>query len=89
VHGVRNRGCGSPEQAPQRSGGALGRVAGDPAQAGKALWIGVCAAVTTRLIAAGYRNLHLYTEPWRLAASKAYLKLGYLSLLYAAEMPER
>jgi mycothiol synthase len=70
-------------------GGELGWVAGDPAHAGKGLGIAVCAAVTSRLIQAGYRNIHLYTEHWRLAALKIYLKLGYIPFLYTPEMPER
>ena len=49
----------------------------------------VCAAVTARLINARYRNIHLYTEHWRLATPKAYLKLGYTPFLFTPEMPER
>jgi mycothiol synthase len=70
-------------------GGELGWVAGDPAHAGQGLGMAVCAAVTARLIDAGYRNIHLYTEHWRLAALKTYLKLGYVPFLYTPEMPER
>jgi len=70
-------------------GGELGWVASDPAHAGKGLGLVVCAAVTGRLIAAGYRNIHLYTEHWRLAASKTYFKLGYIPFLCTPEMPER
>jgi len=70
-------------------GGELGWVAGDPAHTGKGLGRAVCAAVTGRLIAAGYRNIHLYTEPFRLAALKSYLKLGYIPFLYMPEMRER
>ena len=49
----------------------------------------VSAAATTRLIEEGYRHIHLYTEDWRLAALKVYLKLGYIPLLYAPDMLER
>ena len=70
-------------------GGELGWVAGDPAHAGKGLGMAVCAAVTARLIDAGYRHIHLYTEHWRPAALKTYLKLGYVPFLCTAEMPER
>ena len=70
-------------------GGELGWVAADPAHHGKGLGTAVCAAVTARLIAAGYQNIHLYTEHWRLAAIKLYLKLGYVPFLYTPEMPER
>ena len=70
-------------------GGELGWVAGDPAHAGKGLGMAASAAVTARLIGAGYRNIHLYTEDWRLPAIKTYLKLGYQPLLYLPEMPGR
>jgi mycothiol synthase len=70
-------------------GGELGWVAGDPAHAGRGLGMAVCAAVTARLIGAGYRNIHLYTEDWRLAALKIYLKLGYVPFLYTPAMAGR
>ncbi len=70
-------------------GGELGWMAGDPAHAGQGLGMAVAAAVTARLIDAGYRNLHLYTEQWRPAALKTYLKLGYAPLLYTSEMLQR
>jgi len=70
-------------------GGELGWVAGAPAHAGKGLGMAVSAAVTARLIHAGYRDIHLYTEHWRLAALKTYFKLGYIPFLYTPEMPER
>ena len=70
-------------------GGALGWVAGDPAHAGKGLGMAVSAAVTARLMSAGYRDIHLDTEDERLAAIKVYLKLGYVPLLYAPDMPTR
>jgi len=71
------------------SGGELGWLAGDPAHAGKGLGMVVSAAVTARFIAAGYRNIHLYTEDYRLPALKTYLELGYIPFLYTPEMPER
>ena len=70
-------------------GGELGWVAGDPDHAGKGLGAVVCAAVTARLIAGGYQNIHLYTEHWRFAALRTYFKLGYIPYLYTADMPER
>lgn len=69
--------------------GELGWLAGDPVHAGKGLGGAVSAAVTARFIEIGYRNIHLYTEHWRLAALKSYLKLGYIPLLYLPEMAER
>ena len=71
------------------SGGELGWLAGDPAHAGKGLGMAVSAAVTARFIAAEYRNIHLYTEDYRLPALKTYLRLGYIPFLYTPEMPER
>ena len=70
-------------------GGELGWVAADPAYIGKGLGTTVSAAVTTRLLAAGYRHIHLYTDDWRLAALKTYLKLGYVPFLYEPGMEER
>ena len=71
------------------AGGELGWFAGDPAHAGKGLGLAVAAAVTAHFINVGCRNIHLYTEHWRLAALKTYLKLGYIPFLYTPEMPER
>ncbi len=70
-------------------GGELGWLAADPAHAGKDLGLAVSAAVTARLIHEDYRHIHLYTEDWRLAALKTYLKLGYMPFLYLPEMLER
>jgi mycothiol synthase len=67
----------------------LGWVACDPAHQGQGLGLAVCAAVTARLIKAGYRNICLYSEDFRLAALKTYLKLGYLPLLYKPDMLRR
>ena len=70
-------------------GGELGWVAADPAHSGKGLGRAVCAAVTARLIAGGYRDIHLYTEDYRLAALKVYLSLGYVPFLYAPGVADR
>jgi mycothiol synthase len=70
-------------------GGELGWLAGDPAHAGQGLGLAVSAAVTARFIDAGTRDIHLYTEDFRLAALKTYLKLGYVPFLYAPEMRDR
>jgi len=70
-------------------GGELGWVASDPAHRGKGLGRAVCAAATARLIRGGYRNIHLYTEDWRLPALKTYLTLGYVPFLYIPEMEPR
>lgn len=69
--------------------GELGWLASDPAHAGKGLGMVVSAAVTKRFIDAGYRNIRLYTEDFRLPAIKTYLKLGYVPSLYAPGMRQR
>lgn len=70
-------------------GGELGWVASDPAHGGQGLGMAVCAAVVARLIAAGYTNIHLYTEDFRLAALKGYLRLGFVPRLATPDMPAR
>lgn len=70
-------------------GGELGWVASDLAHAGRGLGAAVVAAATGRLLAEGLRAIHLYTEDFRLAALKTYLRLGYVPYLYAPDMPER
>jgi mycothiol synthase len=70
-------------------GGALNWVAGHPAHTGKQLGMTVCAAVTARLLAAGYENIYLLTDDWRWPALTIYLKLGYQPLLFAPDMAER
>ena len=42
-----------------------------------------------RLLEAGYRNIYLNTEDWRLPALSIYLKLGWVPLLYMSDMEER
>lgn len=70
-------------------GAELGWVACHPAHTGKGLGMAVCAAVTARSIAIGYRHIHLWTEFYRLPALKIYLRLGYVPLLYTVDMPDR
>jgi mycothiol synthase len=72
-----------------REGGELGWVASDCAHAGRGLGAALSAAVTGRLLEAGYRDIHLYTEHYRLAAIKIYLRLGYLPYLHLPEMLDR
>jgi len=71
------------------NGAELGWVAADPDHRGRGLGLAVCAATTARLLEAGYPNVHLYTDDWRLAAIKTYLKLGYLPLIFAREVLAR
>ncbi|CAN5680460.1 hypothetical protein BH10CHL1_BH10CHL1_33950 [soil metagenome] len=70
-------------------GGEMGWVAGHPAHAGKGLGKAVCAAVTRRFLSAGYKNIYLRTDDWRLPAIKTYLTLGYQPFLFAPDMMER
>ncbi len=70
-------------------GGQLGWVAGDPEHKGKGLGLAVCAAATARFIRAGYRDIYLRTDDFRLPAVKTYLKLGYEPLLFCEGMAER
>ena len=69
--------------------GSLGWLAGHPDHAGKGLGMAVSAAVVRRLLQAGYRNIYLFTEDWRLAALKIYLTLGWVPLLYMPDMEGR
>jgi mycothiol synthase len=69
--------------------GELGWLAVDPAHSGKGLGMAVSAAVTARFIAAGYRRIHLFTEDFRLAALKTYLKLGYVPFLCSPGTEDR
>ena len=65
--------------------GELAWLAADPAHSGKGLGSTAAAAVTARLLQNRYKVIHLYTEPFRLAALKIYLTLGYKPFL---ETPE-
>lgn len=60
-----------------RAAGELGWVAGDPAHKGLGLGTAVCAAVVDRFLRAGYRNIYLLTDDFRLPALAIYLKLGF------------
>lgn len=68
--------------------GNLGWLACDPSHTGKGLGLAASAAVTTRFIEAGYKNIDLYTEYHRLPALKTYLKLGYIPFLCSSEVRE-
>lgn len=59
----------------------LGWTAADPNRRGQGLGALVTAVATRRMLECGYRVVHLYTETWRLAALKTYLRLGYVPYL--------
>ena len=71
------------------SGCELGWLASDPAHSGKGLGLALSAAVTARMIDEGFRVIHLYTEGFRLAAIKTYLKIGYVPLLCRDKINDR
>lgn len=70
-------------------GGELGWVGADPEHKGKGLGRAVCAAVTARLLRAGYKDIFLRTDDFRLPALKVYLSLGYEPFLFCAGMRQR
>lgn len=70
-------------------GGALNWVVAHPAHKGHGLGMTVCAAVTARLLSAGYEQIYLLTDDWRWPALRIYLRLGYQPLLFAPDMAER
>jgi mycothiol synthase len=61
--------------------GEVGWTAADPAHSGKGLGTAVVHAVINRFLEAGYGCIHLYTEHWRYAALKIYLRLGFVPYL--------
>jgi mycothiol synthase len=75
------------EQHPY--GGELGWVGADPQHKGKGLGMAVSAAATARLIRAGYKDIYLRTDDFRLPALKVYLKLGYQPHLFCEGMQQR
>lgn len=70
-------------------GGEMGWVGADPEHKGKGLGLCVSAAATARLIRAGYRNIYLLTDDFRLPAIETYLRLGYEPYLFREGMKER
>lgn len=81
-------GCQNP--APLHPFGAtLSCVAADPAHKGKGMGYVVSAAVTCRLLQAGYQEIYMQTDDWRLPALKTYLKMGWVPFLFQEDMPER
>ncbi|MGD2026498.1 MAG: GNAT family N-acetyltransferase, partial [Anaerolineales bacterium] len=61
--------------------GEVGWTATHPDHQGKGLGKAVVSAVVARFLNTGYRCVHLYTEHWRDAALKMYLKLGFVPYL--------
>ncbi len=69
--------------------GEIGWVAADPGHHGKGLGYAVCAAALGRLIQAGYREIFLKTDDFRLPAIKIYFKMGFVPRLTGPEMIPR
>jgi mycothiol synthase len=70
-------------------GGEIGYVTVDPGHRGKGLGRAVVALVVARLIEAGYRNIFLGVQGWRLPAVKCYLRLGFVPLLHRDDLLPR
>ena len=70
-------------------GGNLGWLSGDPDFQGRGLGYAVAAAVTRRLVQAGYRRIYLETHDFRLPAIRIYLKMGWLPFLFQEDMLDR
>lgn len=70
-------------------GGELGWVAVHPAHQGRSLGTITSAAATRRFLEAGYTDIYLRTDDFRLPAIKTYLKLGWLPFLFAPDMAAR
>ncbi|MBV9471243.1 MAG: GNAT family N-acetyltransferase, partial [Abitibacteriaceae bacterium] len=68
--------------------GDLGWLACDPQHTGQGLGLVLAAAVTSRFMDAGYTQIELHTEHYRLPAIKTYLKLGYTPCLDHIESHE-
>lgn len=69
--------------------GELGWVAADPDHQGKGLGYVVCSAVIKCFLEAGYREIYLQTDDFRLPAIKIYLNLGFEPVLSDADMRQR
>ena len=69
--------------------GNFGWLAADPSHSGRGLGYCVSAAVTNRLLKAGYKRIYLETHDFRKAAIKIYLRMGWVPLLYNPKMYDR
>lgn len=67
-------------------GATLSCVAAEPSHWGQGLGRVVSAAVMHRLVQAGYKEIYMETDDWRLAAIKTYLRLGWVPYLFLPDM---
>lgn len=65
--------------------GEVGWTAVHPDHQGAGIGTAVVSAVMSRFLEARYFIIHLYTEYWRLAALKVYLRMGFVPYLNPAE----
>ena len=72
-----------------KGGGELGWVAGSPQHAGRGLGRLITSAVINRFLEAKFETIHLFTETYRLAAIKIYLRLGWEPVLVASDDNEK
>ena len=70
-------------------GASLSCVAADPGHQGRGLGYVVAAAATRRMLAAGYEDIYMETDDWRLPAIKTYLKMGWVPFFFEADMSKR
>jgi mycothiol synthase len=70
-------------------GGELGWVAVDPAHRGRRLSAVTNAAVVRRFLRAGFANIYLRTDDFRLPAVRLYLDLGFVPFLFQDDMEGR
>ncbi len=71
------------------SGGELSWLAVDPRHRGLRIGETLCKAVISRFREAGYTDIYLKTDDFRLAAIKTYLKLGFIPVYSSAGMKGR
>jgi len=72
-----------------KDAGELGWVAGSPQHSGKGLGRLIASAVMNRFLEAKLHTIHLFTETYRLAAIKIYLRLGWEPVLVASDDKEK
>lgn len=69
--------------------GEVGWTAVHPDHQGVGIGTAVVGVVVERFLQAGYSVIHLYTEVWRLAALKVYLRMGFVPYLQPPETIEQ
>jgi mycothiol synthase len=70
-------------------GGSVSCVATDPDHRCRGLGYAVAAAATCRLVEAGYREIYMLTDDWRLGAIKIYLRMGWQPHMFRDDMPDK